>query len=153
MKNSIKLTFPGKLEYIPAIRKFVSGVAMSNKFSNKFAFRLEIIVDEICNNAVQHGSLSAAAQVEVLVNIDLDAMNISVSDSGGKMKDIKRLKDVLALTNKEEIEGKFERGRGMDIVKTLSSDIHLNVLPNGRTEIKVIKFRENLQNPNGKVTN
>ena len=63
---SVRVKFPGDLEYIPAVRKFVSEILQVCRFDQKFAFRSEIIIDEICNNAVTYGCTSQNASVTVV---------------------------------------------------------------------------------------
>jgi hypothetical protein len=41
----LAVSFPGELEYIPLVRKMISEVLRVLKFSEKFTFRSEFIID------------------------------------------------------------------------------------------------------------
>jgi len=59
MKNEtpyiFKVKIPSHVDYIPPIRKFIAEVLQIKGFDSKFSFRSEVIVDEICYNAVMYG--------------------------------------------------------------------------------------------------
>ena len=142
--QKVKIKFPGDLEYIPAVRKYVSEMLQVNKFSPKFAFRSEIIVDEICNNAVAYGCPSAESSVEVACIMFTDRIEFQVKDSGGSTSDIKRLRELVAA---EEEKGDSEKkpspaGLGLEIVRLLSEEVDLEVDDNNLTSIRVVRRRE-----------
>lgn len=136
--------FPGSLEYIPAVRKYVSETLLANNFDPKFTYRSEIIVDEICNNAVRFGCVSVEAIVELLCTIHADRIEFLIKDEGGKQDDIKRLSSALKRKTKpvfpQEL-GKRE-SLGLEIVRMLSDELCYEVDPNNLTTVRVVKLRE-----------
>jgi anti-sigma regulatory factor (Ser/Thr protein kinase) len=141
----LRIKFPGDLEYIPAVRKFVSEMLLVSQFSPKFAFRSEIIVDEICNNAVTYGCSSLDASVEVVCMVHDDRIEFQVKDGGGAAEDVKRLRDAVAAEKAaaEVMDGKRSAaGLGLEIVRLLSEEVNLEVDDNNLTSIRVVRKRE-----------
>ncbi len=142
----ITLKIPGDLEYIPAIRKFVSEVLQVSGFSSKFAFRSEIIVDEICNNAVSYGSDGQNdSEVELVCEIYQDRIELIIKDKGGKSVNTEKLKK--SIEQKGDTEHVDQLGLGLEIVKMLSEKIELEVDENNVTSIHVVRKRETVNQP------
>ncbi|MDR0330584.1 MAG: ATP-binding protein [Chitinispirillales bacterium] len=141
---TISVRLPSDLEIIPSIRKFVSEVLQVSGFSAKFAFRSEIIVDAICNNAITYGSEGGAeSEVEASCVIYEDRMEIVVKDSGGTLTNIERLKDAVRRSRLGlPLSDYGPSGMGLEIVKLLSETIELNVDENNVTSIHVVRKRE-----------
>jgi anti-sigma regulatory factor (Ser/Thr protein kinase) len=143
---TITVRLPGDLEVIPSIRKFVSEALQVSGFSAKFAFRTEIIVDAICNNAITYGNeLDAESCVEVACEIHADRVDVIVRDRGGSSSNIERLKEAVAGAGSGlPISDYGAAGMGLEIVRLLSETIELNVDENNLTSIHVIRRREDV---------
>lgn len=144
---TFQVKFPGDIEYIPTIRKFISEVLLANNFTPKFAYRSEIIIDEVCNNAVSFGCLSVDAMVELTCEVHKKHIELMIKDEGGRKNDIKRLK----LAVKKEAKGPFvhlgdrknkKESLGLEIVRMLSENVSVDVDKSNLTSIKVVKVRE-----------
>jgi anti-sigma regulatory factor (Ser/Thr protein kinase) len=137
----IHVTFPSDIEYIPAVRKFVADLALVAQHTPRFAFRTELLVDEICNNAVKHGSLQIEALITLTVCLYQDRIELLVNDPGGAQDDVQELRRIVDQLDSTHPEEPIPRGRGLAIVRTLAN--HLSVhTGNGLTEVKIVKFRE-----------
>jgi anti-sigma regulatory factor (Ser/Thr protein kinase) len=153
--RQFSLKFPGDLEYIPSVRKFVSEVLLASNFDAKFAYRSEIIVDEICNNAVSYGCIRPDASIDLGCSIFGDRIEFTIRDEGGKKDDIVQLE--LAVKNDprsvpiDQIEnGGKKTALGLEIVRMLSKDVTFEVDKNNLTSIRVVKVREDEPNaPSG----
>jgi anti-sigma regulatory factor (Ser/Thr protein kinase) len=141
---TISVRLPSDLEIIPSIRKFVSEVLQVSGFSAKFAFRSEIIIDAICNNAITHGSAgSADNDVELSCVIHSDRVEVVVKDSGGSPSDIEKLKEAVRRNRLGLPLPDYEAGgMGLEIVKLLSETIDIAVDENNVTSIHVVRKRE-----------
>jgi anti-sigma regulatory factor (Ser/Thr protein kinase) len=143
--NVFKIRFPGDLDYIPSVRKFVSEILQVSNFSAKFAYRTEIIVDELCNNAVSHGCRSSEAIVELTCTVRPDHVEFQVKDEGGAQEDIERLRravDGEARVEPEPAEKAPGSGLGLEIVKMLSEELRLEIDDNDLLSIHVVRKRE-----------
>ncbi|MDR2693394.1 MAG: ATP-binding protein [Chitinispirillales bacterium] len=141
---TISVRLPSDLEIIPSIRKFVSEVLQVSGFSAKFAFRSEIIIDAICNNAITHGSAgNADNEVELACVIHRDRVEVVVKDSGGSPADIEKLKEAVRRNRLGLPLPDYEAGgMGLEIVKLLSETIDITVDENNVTSIHVVRKRE-----------
>ncbi|MFP4416327.1 MAG: ATP-binding protein [Fibrobacterota bacterium] len=146
--DNIRLQFPSDLEYIPAIRKFISEVLQIDGFSSKFAYRSEIIIDEICNNAVVYGCKSLNDIVDLSCTIFKDRIEVNVKDQGGAKSNIERLRQALKREKSdiqdisEEYSGRGTSGLGFEIIRTLSEEVEFEIDENNLTSIKVVRRRE-----------
>lgn len=140
----LSIRFPGDLDYIPSIRKFVSEALIVSQFSSKFAYRSEIIVDEISNNAVNYGCKDENAFVELECTIDKDMIEFTIKDQGGSQDNLERLQAAI----KEELEEDEleKKGLGMGIVRMLSESVNLKFDDKNLTSIHVVRKREEQNN-------
>jgi len=141
------LKFPGDLEYIPVVRKFVSDALQANEFSPKFAYRSEIIIDEICNNAVSYGCTSVDAAITLTFRVFGDHIEFSIQDEGGNPEHIEKLKSAVRSEERPapEAHAMHTSGKssmGLEIVRMLCDDLTVHVGQNNLTSISVVKMRE-----------
>jgi anti-sigma regulatory factor (Ser/Thr protein kinase) len=143
---TIAVRLPGDLDIIPAVRKFISETLQVSGFSAKFAFRTEIIVDAICNNAIAYGSDGDTdSNVEMKCLVHPDRVEIVVKDRGGQELHIERLKEAVSRSRHQVLPPDYDSiGMGLEIVKLLSETIELNVDEDNLTSIHVIRRREDM---------
>ncbi len=142
---NLELTFPGDIDYIPAVRKFVAETLQAANFSPKFAYRSEIVVDEICYNAITYGCQSLDAEITIQFTIHEDRMELVVKDPGrGEDDDRERLKH--AVEGKQVQFPTREQGKkeklGLEIVKMLSEELDFEIDKNNLTSVRVVRRRE-----------
>jgi anti-sigma regulatory factor (Ser/Thr protein kinase) len=142
-----KIKIPSDLDYIAPVRKFVAETLEIDKFSPKFAYRSEFIVDEICYNAIVHGSRTIDACVELVCTIFPDRFELQVNDQGGKKDDLERLQN--AVKNPGSVASKLTkekntRGLGLELVRLLSEEITMEVGQNSVTTVRVVRKREDV---------
>jgi serine/threonine-protein kinase RsbW len=136
----VAIRFPGDLEYIPSVRKFISELLIISNYNQKFAYRSEIIIDEICNNAVNYGCRNEYSFVDLACEIFEDKILLTVKDQGGSVEDISKLK--IAIKNKMVDPEKPNQILGLEIVKMLAEDLNLGTDSDNSTIINVTKKRE-----------
>lgn len=136
----ISVRFPGDLDYIPSIRKFVSEILQISNFSPKFAYRSEIIVDEISNNAVNYGCRHENSFIDLECSIDEDKIEFTIKDQGGVQSDLEKLEN--ALKNDSSQNESNKNGLGIEIVKMLSESMDINIDEKNLTSIHVVRKRE-----------
>ena len=134
----IQLQIPSAAFYIEPVRAFVGNLAQSLGFSRKRVADIQLVLDEICSNAVHHGSADATVGVKLCISIDTDALEIIVRDTGGRHTGEKNW---LIHERLSEIEmnrsPSNESGHGIFIAKSLA-DMH-KMQPNrdGGTDVRV----------------
>jgi anti-sigma regulatory factor (Ser/Thr protein kinase) len=136
----LAIRFPGDLDYIPSIRKFVSEALQVSNFNTKFAYRSEIIVDEISNNAVNYGCKNENAFVDLECFIYEDKIEFTIKDQGGDKNDLDKLKTAIkSELQKDEVE---KKGLGREIVKMLSESMDIKIDDQNLTSIHIVRKRE-----------
>ncbi len=140
---NVELRFPGDLEYIPAIRKFVSELLQVSGFSQKFAYRSEIIVDEICNNAVSYGCTGENPEIELICSLFSDRIEFTIKDQGGDIINVEKLHAALKTADLNKVE-EINRGLGLEIVRMLSESLDVAIDKNNLTSVHVVRRREDI---------
>jgi len=84
----ISITLPTNAYFISGIRDFTLGLIKNmTDFSEQWAFRFQSVVDELCNNAIEHGSQQGDMVKITFINTEHDNIKIIVEDNGtGKVK-------------------------------------------------------------------
>jgi anti-sigma regulatory factor (Ser/Thr protein kinase)/anti-anti-sigma regulatory factor len=139
--KSVTVTFPPYLKLVPPVRQLASRLARQNGYSVKDAFRIETIVDEVCNNAVEHGRTGAGCEVEMGVAIDKEKVAISVRNQSDPEK-VSTLKELIKPAEHcNHVGDNDKRGRGLALIRMLSSSVDVDITERG-TSVHVIKLRE-----------
>ncbi len=138
--EKILLSFPPELSFVPPVRQLVKRIARQKEYGKKDAFRIETIVDEICNNAIEHGKCSEYDEINVSIAIDRKKIEINISNASDPVK-IEKLKKVLEYISNSENPINDTRGRGLALVKKLSNEFQIDNSKIG-TCVHVTKLRE-----------
>jgi anti-anti-sigma factor len=139
--EKVWLSFPHELQFVPSVRQMVSRIARQKGYTQRDSFRIETIVDEICNNAVEHGSAQAKRNIDLNISIDRDKIQLEVINASDPEK-IETLKALSKSVSKApELKIGEKRGRGLSLIKMLSNDLTINCSTDG-TSVHVTKLRE-----------
>ena len=137
----VELSFPSNLRMVPGVRRFVSQVMRQKGYSDRDSFRIETIVDEICNNAVQYGSHKGNENINLRISVDWDKVEIDAENVSDPKK-IESLKlHMKSLQEHQGFEADEKRGRGLALVKMLASKLTADVSDKG-TMVHVTKLKE-----------
>jgi len=142
---SLDIKFPGDLEYIPSVRKFIAELMQISDFTPRFAYRSEIIVDEICNNAVVYGCHSDNAEINLLSTIGKDHIEFTIKDQGGSKNNLTQLKKAIQSDSSKDDESLHESGLGLEIVRMLSERLDVVIDENNLTSVHIVRNREKNQ--------
>ncbi len=140
--EKIHVSFPPYLKVVPPLRQLVSRIARQKGYGNRDSFRIETIVDEICNNAVEHGKSGPDEMIDLIVIIDPDKIEIDVRNMSDPEK-IESLTAQLLPENSKHHKSKpdVKRGRGLTLIKMLSDELSVECTEQG-TSVRVKKVRE-----------
>lgn len=135
----IQLQIPSAAFYIEPVRAFVGNLAQSLGFSRKRVADIQLVLDEICSNAVHHGSANATVGVKLYISIDAHTLEILVRDTGPKQTGEKNW---LTHERLSEIEmhrsPSSESGHGIFIVKSLADKHEMHPNEVGGTDVRVV---------------
>lgn len=141
LAQSISLTMSPRLSAVPAVRRLVSGLARQKGFGSKDAFRLETMVDEITNNAIEHGDPS---QTSISIEMRLDRMRVELlvrnKTEAEKSRNLARFAGE-GSARQGLVGNSGSRGRGLALVKLISNSFNVSIDKNG-TAVRVTKLRE-----------
>lgn len=139
----VRLSFPAHLDLVPAVRHFINGIVRHKGYSDRDGFRVETIVDEICNNAVQHGPGPGRGRdsIDLRIKVDWDKVEIDAENESDPRK-VELLKlHMKHLQEHPAIDAQERRGRGLALVKLLASELSADVTETGTT-LHVTKMKE-----------
>jgi anti-sigma regulatory factor (Ser/Thr protein kinase)/anti-anti-sigma regulatory factor len=136
--QTIRVEMPPTLSAVPAVRRFASGIARQKGYSSRDAFRIETIVDEIANNAIEHGE---PGQGGIVLQFKIDRHRIELEvQNKTRMDKAEHLRKLLNEAADEK-GGFGQRGRGIALVKLISQSIDVSIDSAG-TKVSVTKLRE-----------
>jgi anti-sigma regulatory factor (Ser/Thr protein kinase) len=140
----ITITLPTNAYFISGIRDFTLGLIRNmTEFSEQWAFRFQSVVDELCNNAIEHGSAPGEEIKITFINHPHESIEIFVEDTGtGKMKlsarELQRIVNERRSPNYTHIG---IRGRGLSkIVAEWTDELEFTDLPTGGIQVRIRKF-------------
>jgi anti-sigma regulatory factor (Ser/Thr protein kinase) len=136
-RESLHIEFPMDADFIPSVRKFVAEASLIEGFTPKFSYRTEIIVDELCNNAVKYGPSTGGAHIKIQADFDDDVLQLTVQDPGGNPRDIQNLHTLI----QDNQDRQRFLGHGLEIVRMLTSGLEVSQTSNGETVVRVVKRR------------
>jgi anti-sigma regulatory factor (Ser/Thr protein kinase) len=141
--DEVRLRVPPVLSVVPELRTLFSSIVTMRGFSKRDAFRVEAIIDELCNNAIEYGHPSGEYPLEVgcrvfQYHVELNVANTRLENQRdpNALEEIrKRIQGNVSLTLNEK------RGRGVELVRMLSSEFLIE-FPNDKTLVRIIKKKE-----------
>ncbi len=143
-ETKITITLPTNAYFISGIRDFtLSFIKNTTNFAEKWAYRMQSIVDELCNNAIEHGS-SEDDEVKVTLCHKKDKyIEIKVEDNGtGKIKTTaEEMQKLMEERRKAEYKFIGIRGRGLPkIVAEWTDELVFQDKPTGGLIVTVKKY-------------
>jgi anti-sigma regulatory factor (Ser/Thr protein kinase)/anti-anti-sigma regulatory factor len=136
--QTLTVTLPPDLHTVPALRRFVSGAARQKGYSSRDAFRIETLIDEVANNAIEHGD-PGQNSITVAIKLNRRQLEIEVRNRT-RLDKVGQLKEIIQ-ANKELLHGNSARGRGLALVKMISQSLNVTLDGEG-TCVSVTKLRE-----------
>jgi len=140
----ITITLPTNAYFVSGIRDFTLGLIRNmTEFSEQWAFRFQSVVDELCNNAIEHGSRPGEDIKITFINYPHQSIEIIVEDSGtGKSKISATELDRIV---KERINPKYVhsgiRGRGLSkIVHEWTDELEFKDIKDGGIQVRIKKY-------------
>lgn len=133
--KEISFRMSAYLGFVPGVRSAIGRIAYNFGFDDRESYEIETIIDEICTNAIEHGSQGQDKDVVVDCRFDNNVVEISIKDSGSpsfKVKEI--LTECERLMKEEAAKIKLDtirRGRGLMIVKNFVDKFEISANVDG----------------------
>ena len=136
IERTFSLQVPSNTENLAMIRDFVNGIGTRAGLSVSDVAKLELAVDEACANVIEHAyGPEVTKEVSVKATLDEDHVQIDVVDTGKGF-------DPTGISQKNLDQLVAERksgGLGMRLMKTLMDEVHYEVIPGHKNELRMIK--------------
>lgn len=142
---SITIILPTQAYFISGIRDFTLHMTQNlTGFSEKWAFRFQAIVDELCNNAIEHGSAPGQSIKITFVSTKGKSLEVMVEDTGtAKEKMTAQQMTDLLKQRKQLMSGQYLgfRGRGLPkIVGEWTDELIFEDVQTGGLRVKIKKY-------------
>lgn len=142
-KAKIELKVPSDLCYLESVRAFVGKLSETLGFSKKRIADIQLTLDEICSNAVYHGSRCISSGIQLQISVDAKALEIIVRDTGGNDTHDWLTPERLAEIQ-EQRSPAGESGHGLYLIKCLTDVHRLKPNSDGGTDVTAIFYRDEL---------
>ena len=138
----VNISLPVHMAYVPIARRFISRIALQKSYSRKDCFRIETIVDEICNNAIEHGNnTDNNNHIQIRFSITNDKIELHVINRTNQ-KNVDEMKKYMEMIDeKKALPMAGERGRGLSLVRKLSDELKVEITEVG-TNVHITKSKE-----------
>lgn len=133
MTDVLRLSLPGKPEYVSTVRMVISSLANTAGFDVEAIEDMKVAVSEACTNVVCHGT-SDAGLYEVSFEIDENQFRISVQDQGEGVD--------MNTYQKPNLDCPKEGGLGLFIIQTLMDEVEITSEPGKGTRIQMVMYRQ-----------
>jgi len=143
-ETKITITLPTNAYFMSGIRDFtLNMIKNTTNFSEKWAFRFQSVVDELCNNAIEYGSAPGSDIRVSFKHFKDDYLEISVEDTGTGKNRINAEELQNLYKNRKEPGYQFTgiRGRGLvKIVGEWSDELKFEDRPGGGLKVSIKKY-------------
>lgn len=105
---------------------------------------IETAIDELCNNAIEHGSSGENSNIYLILTINDDCIEILVRDGGKYKKTISWLQSGRLEEVKKNMSPEGERGHGIFLAQAFSDRMDMKENSFGGTDVRVVFFKKSL---------
>jgi len=141
--DEIRLRVPPILSVVPELRTLFSSIVTMRGFSKRDSFRVEAIVDELCNNAIEYGCHSGERPLEIGCRVFQYHVELSVTNARlAAQREPAAIEGIRSrILGNAPFTLNEKRGRGVELVRMLSNEFQVE-FPEDRTIVRVIKKKE-----------
>jgi serine/threonine-protein kinase RsbW len=119
------------------IRDFVKSIGLQSGMGDMDVARLELAVDEACANVMEHAyDADDTKEVSIRAIVDDASVQIEVIDSGKGFDPAA----VEQLKLEELVSAKRTGGLGMRLMKSFMDEVHYEMKPGVKNELKMVKW-------------
>jgi len=143
--TEIRISIPTQAYFMSGIRDFVVNLTKNmTGFSSQWAFRFQAVVDELCNNAIEHGSKPGEFIRITLISTKGKSLEVIVEDTGTAQEKINGVQlTALYQQRRQMMTAQYLgfRGRGLPkIVGEWTDEMVFEDVPGGGIRVKVKKY-------------
>lgn len=141
----MELKITGNMIYLRPMRIFVRELAEELGFCHEKVNDIEVAVDEVFTNAIEHGSASIGSPIVVQCLSTDEMMEIVVSDTGGGENLDTSWVSAWTSVVDDEIESWTERGHGLLLAYRLVDEMSMKSNETGGIEVHLAMYKKGKQ--------
>lgn len=140
-----ELRVPGDLIYLRPVRSFIRELAKNTGFHHDRVSDIELVVDEVFSNAIEHGSAGAESRIVIYCSSNDEMMKIIVSDTGSGKDPSKKWVGAWSDAISEKTDPETERGHGLFLVYNLADEMRMEPNSMGGVDVQLVVYKERQQ--------
>ena len=131
----LKLSFANRIEAIPVVRQRVEAYLLGNGCQQRVAEEFVLAIDELCNNAVQHGPEGSERRLTLLVVVDQKGTRCRLT-APNEMP----VEELRKMTEQAELpDFDSERGRGLFLIRMMVDGFNIREREAGLIDLEMEK--------------
>lgn len=138
----MELRIPSNMIYLKPVRAFVKELAENTGFGHEKANDIELAVDEVIANAIEHGSADTESPVVIQCLPTDEMIKITISDTGSGGVPNKKWISAWTDAVKEKTRSGTERGHGLLLAHNLADEMRMETNPTGGVDVHLVVYRE-----------
>lgn len=145
--KEITIILPTDTYFMSGIRDFtLTMVRNMTGMSDQWAYRFQSVVDELCNNAIEHGSAPGSKITCRFLSIQKQKIEIVVEDTGTgnhpiTADELKKKVEEAKNLNAHPLKNIGLRGRGLaQIVSNWTDELYFEDIENGGIRVRAVKY-------------
>ena len=135
-QEHIEIQLPSRLWYIEPVLALLKQLAQQLGFCQPRIADIQLAIDEICGNAIEHGSEGNDTGIIISIDVNDHQLDILVRDKGtqdrGDWLTAEKLKEIYQRRAPDR-----ERGHGIFMVEKLSDEVKMEPNSFGGTDVRV----------------
>ncbi len=133
--DTVEIRVPGKQEYVPIVRSFVTNFARRAALSRSAVEDVQVAISEACANVVRHAYVDRASQdMVVRCSAENGCLTVEVIDSGRGFDG--------HIGWKSGADRSI--GFGILLMRNLMDQMYMNTLPDGGTVVRMVKVERRI---------
>ena len=140
--GEMELKVPSDMIYLRPVRAFVRELAENIGFCHEKASDIELAVDEIFTNAIEHGSDDAGSSVMIQCLLTDEMMKIIISDAGRREDSNTNWSYAWANAIRKKTESGTERGHGLLLAHNLADEMSMESNSTGGVDVHLVIYKE-----------
>ena len=140
--RDVELRVPGDLIYLRPVRAFIRELTRNTGFSHERVNNIELAVDEIFSNAVEHGSASSGSQIVIQCSVTSEMARVIISDTGHGEDSNTGWLGAWSDAVKEKAQLGTERGHGLLLAHNLTDEMNMNSNSMGGVDVHLVVYKE-----------
>ena len=136
-QERIEIQLPSRLWYIEPILSLLRQLAERLGFCQERVADIQLVIDEICGNAIEHGSESDNNEITIRFILDEHQLAVLIRDKGTNGKENWLTSEKLKEISQKRAPDR-ERGHGIYMAEQLADELKMEPNSFGGTDVRVV---------------